>query len=198
MHEELAGAVFKSDSLFEYIYPKCPQVHKVLEYMAKNKTLGFNPKSTTSENESYDPFRDLLNDIKEAMAKTKLMERSVYKNTKFEKYNRPMAEGTGKDSPIRPNLISRSSKCPWTDTASRTEVDLCVEVKDDFGLLVSQAERPPKVEIQPKEQAKRSEATKKRNSPTASVSAPPNVHSNSDPGKYTPHDRPPCPIFSSG
>ena len=73
------------------------------------------------------------------MAKTKLMERSVYKNTKFETYDRPMAEGTGKDSPIKPDLISRSSKRPWTDTASWTEVDLCVEVKDDFGLLVSQA-----------------------------------------------------------
>ena len=140
MRQELAGAVFKSDRLIEHIYPNCPdsEAHNVITHMTKKNTLRFDPVPNTKEEDSYKPFIHLLNGIIEAMDEKKLMKNSVYKDTKFEVYDKPMKEGTGSDDALKPDLISRSSKRSGTTSASWTEVELCVEVKNNFMDMVAQ------------------------------------------------------------
>lgn len=93
--------------------------------------------SGASESQYYDHFIGLVNAI--IVKCLKHVVSSVYSKLQFYKYDRNMAEGQGKDSPLKPDILGLTRRMENDERVSWRDVDFPVEVKSSWSNLILQA-----------------------------------------------------------
>ncbi|KIJ39335.1 hypothetical protein M422DRAFT_32786 [Sphaerobolus stellatus SS14] len=138
MKEELRDCLYQSDHLFDTMYPMPPdmELEKIIVLASThiNKLDKF-PR-TKSEPHFYLPLQERLNAVKDALTKLDLMEKSIYKDIKFEQWYIPMAAGIDGDEPLKLDLIARDTSKRDTASAHWAEIAFCAEVKDNWTDLI--------------------------------------------------------------
>ena len=157
MKTELHHATFESKTLLDKRCPADPvhvdSVVSILKntYMITHDNLHYRdsdvsgqpvtpwPSRNAGERKHYKPFAWLLNTILISARKARKIN-SIHENLHFFPYDRMMTEGVGGDSPLKPDIIGcYRDVLPDSDQVSWKEAEICVEVKNRWPDMISQA-----------------------------------------------------------
>jgi hypothetical protein len=133
---ELSGATWQSNELVTMYFPaESAHVNKVL----REVPVPSNPLASQHEPERkfYRPFTSLLNRICSSFRGINSRTKGIYENMQFFPYDRLMKEGVG-GSPLKPDCLGCCPLPRSTKEVSWKEVELVIEIKDEWPALISQ------------------------------------------------------------